>query len=65
MLINKEDFGIVDKFLVGWEFDFVVVKWVKCLILVCFDDMWYDKWFGGGDLGFCLILFGILRLRRR
>ena len=45
VLINKEDFGIVDKFLVGWEFDFVVVKWVKYLILVVFDDMRYDKWF--------------------
>ena len=41
--INKEDFGIVDKFLVGWEFDSVVVKWVKCLILVGFDDMVCDN----------------------
>lgn len=24
--------------------------------------MGYDKWFGGGDLGFCLILLGILRI---
>ena len=44
VLINKEDFGIVDKFLVGWEFDLVVVKWVQYLILVVVDDMRYDKW---------------------
>lgn len=43
VLINKEDFGIVDEFFVGWEFDFVVVGWLKCLILVGFDDMWYDN----------------------
>ena len=41
--INKEDFGIVDGFLVRWKFDFWVVKWLKCLILVGFDDMGYDK----------------------
>ena len=44
MLINKEDFGFVCGFLVRWEFDFGVVKWVKCLILVGFDDKGYDKW---------------------
>lgn len=38
------------------------MKLGKCLILVGFDDMGYDKWFGGGDLGFCLILLGILRI---
>ena len=43
VLINKEDFVIVCGFLVRWEFDFVVVKWVKYLILVVFDDMWYDN----------------------
>lgn len=35
-------------------------KWLECLILVGFDDMGYDKWFGGWNLGFCLILKGIL-----
>lgn len=59
MPINKEDFGIVGRFLVRWKFDFWIVKLGKCLILVGFDDMGYDKWFGGGDLGFCLILLGI------
>ena len=43
VLINKEDFGIVDGFLVKCKFDFWVVKWLKCLILVGFDDMGYDK----------------------
>ena len=58
VLTNKEAFGIVGGILVKWEFDFWVVKWVKCLILVGFDDMGYDKWFGGWDLGFYLILLG-------
>ena len=62
--INKEDFGIVGRFLVRWKFDFWIVKWLKCLILVGFDDMGYDKGFGGGDLGFCLILLGIWWLRK-
>ena len=60
VLINKEVFEIVDGFLVRWEFDFWVVKWLKCLILVGFDDMGYDKWFGMGKLGFCLIFVGNL-----
>ena len=47
MLINKEDFKIVGEFLVRWEFDFWVMMWVKCLILVGLSDMGYDKWFGG------------------
>ena len=42
---NKEDFGIVSGFLVRWKFDFWIVKWLKCLILVGFDDMGYDKGF--------------------
>ena len=46
-------------------FDFWVVKWVKCLILVGFDDMGYDKGVGGGDLGFCLVLLGILKIGDR
>ena len=59
MSTNKEDFGIVSGFLVRWKFDFWVMKLGKCLILVGFDDMGYDKGFGGGYLGFCLILVGI------
>ena len=59
VLINKDNFEIMGEFLVRWKFDFWVVKWLKCLILVGFDDMGYDKGFGGGDLGFCLILLGI------
>lgn len=58
MLINKEDSGIVGRFLVKWEFDFLVVRGVKCLILVGLSDMGYDKGFGGWNLGFCLILLG-------
>nr|DAQ21587.1 MAG TPA: hypothetical protein [Caudoviricetes sp.] len=34
------------------------MKWLKCLILVGFDDMGYDKGFEMGKLGFCLILLG-------
>ena len=59
MLINNEDFGIVGRFLVRWEFDFWVAKWLKCLILVDFDDMGYDKGFGEWKWDFCLILLGI------
>ena len=44
VLINKDNFEIMGEFLVRWKFDFVVVKWVKYLILVVFDDMRYDKW---------------------
>ena len=43
VLVNKEVFGIMDEFLVKWEFDFLVVKWMKCFILVGFNDMGYDK----------------------
>ena len=60
VLINKDNFEIMGEFLVRWEFDFWVVKLGKCLILVGFDDMEYDKWFGMGKLGFCLILVGFL-----
>ena len=42
-MVNKEYFGIVDKFLMRWKFDFWAVKWVKGLILVGFDDKGYDK----------------------
>ena len=62
VLINKEVFGIADEFLVKWEFDFLVVKWMKCLILVGFDDMGYDKGFDEMDFVFCLILWGILKI---
>ena len=43
VLVNKDNFEIMDEFLVKWEFDFLVVKWMKCLILVGFNDMGYDK----------------------
>jgi len=58
VFINKEDFGFVNEFLIRWKFNFLVVKWLKCLILVGLDDMGYDKWFGMWKLGFCLILLG-------
>ena len=60
--INKEDFEIVDGILVKWDFDFWVVRWVKCLILVGFDDMGYDKWFCDGKIGILLDFVGILRV---
>ena len=50
------------KFLVRWKFDFWVAKWLKCLILVGFDDMGYDKGFGMEKLGFYLILLRILMI---
>ena len=56
--INKEDFGIMDGFLMRCEFDFWVVKWLKWLILVGFDDIGYDKGLRWVKLGFCLILLG-------
>ena len=62
VLINKDNFEIMGEFLVKWEFDFLVVKWVKWLILVGFDDMGYDKGFGMIKLGFCLILLRILKM---
>lgn len=61
VLINKEDFGIVDGFLVRWKLDFWVVKWLKCLILVEFDDMGYDKWFEGVEFGILLDFCGIFK----
>lgn len=60
VLINKDVFEIVSEILVKWDFDFWVVRWMKCLILVGFDDMGYDMGYDMGlerlDLGFCLIL---------
>ena len=58
VLINKDNFEIMGEFLVRWKFDFWVVKWLKCLILVGFDDMGYDKWFEGENWDFYLILLG-------
>ena len=54
VLINKDNFEIMDEFLMKWEFDFLVVKWMKCLILVGFDDIGYDKWFD--ELDFWILL---------
>ena len=54
VLINKEVFGIVDEFFMRWEFDFLVVKCLKCLILVGFDDMGYDN--GFNELDFWILL---------
>ena len=64
-LINKDNFGIVGEFLMRWKFNFWIVKWMKMAWLVGFDDIGYDKWFGGTDLGFCLILLGFEGLRIR
>ena len=41
-----------------WKFDFWVCKWLKCLILVGFDDMGYDKWFGWVEFGILLDFVG-------
>lgn len=62
--INKEDFEIVGEFLAKWKFDFLVWKWLKCLILVGFDDIGYDKGFDGWNFGFCLILLGIWKIKK-
>ena len=59
VLINKDNFEIMGEFLVRWKFDFWVVKWLKCLILVGFDDMGYDKWFEGVEFGILLDFVGI------
>ena len=48
-----------------WKFDFLVMKWLKCLILVGFDDMGYDKWFGGRRFGILLDFVGDLRISAR
>ena len=65
VLINKDNFEIMGEFLVRWKFDFWVVKWLKCLILVGFDDMWYDKWFGMWKFGILLDFVGILKISTR
>ena len=46
------------EFLVRWKFDFWVVKLGKCLILVGFDDMGYDKGFEGVGFGILLDFVG-------
>ena len=61
VLINKDNFEIMGEFLVRWKFDFWVVKWLKCLILVGFDDMGYDKWFEGVEFGILLDFVGIFK----
>ena len=61
VLINKDNFEIMGEFLVRWKFDFWVVKWLKCLILVGFDDMGYEKWFEGVEFGILLDFCGILK----
>ena len=62
VLINKDNFEIMGEFLMKWEFDFLVVKWMKCFILVGFNDMEYDNGFDELDFGFCLILLRILKM---
>ena len=52
--INKEDFRFVCRFLARWKFDFLVWKWLRCFILVGFNDIWYDKWFD--ELDFWILL---------
>ena len=64
LLINKEVFGIADGFLVRWKFDFWVVKWLKYLILVGFDDMGYDNVLIWIKIEFYLILFGFWGYRQ-
>lgn len=63
MLINKEDFGFVDGFLIRWKFNFLVVKWLKVAWLVSLSDMRYDKGFEMGKLEFCLILLDLMDWR--
>lgn len=52
--INKDNFEIMGEFLLRWKFDFCVVKWLKCLILVGFNDMGYDNVFD--ELDFWILL---------
>ena len=39
------------------------MKWLKCLILVGFDDMGYDKGFGGRRFGILLDFVGDLMIK--
>ena len=54
VLVNKDNFEIMDEFLMKWEFDFLVVKWMKYLILVGFNDIGYDN--GFDELDFWILL---------
>ena len=65
VLINKDNFEIMGEFLVRWKFDFWVVKWLKCLILVGFNDMGYDKWFGEWKIGILLDFVRILKIGKK
>ena len=65
MPINKDNFEIMSEFLVRWKFDFWVVKWLKCLILVGFDDMGYDKGFEGVEFGILLDFCWVLMISAR
>ena len=65
MLINNEDFEIVDEFLVRWKFDFWVMKLLKCLILVGFDDIRYDKGLILSEWQIYIIFMGFLMIKRR
>ena len=40
--------------------DFGVVEWVKCLILVGFDDMRCDKGLEEGEIGILVDFIGVL-----
>ena len=40
----------------------MVVELGKCLILVGFDDMGYDKWFGMGKFGILLDFVGVFKI---
>lgn len=60
VLINKDNFEFMDVVLVRWKFDFWVVKWLKCLILVGFDDMGYDKGLERRESEILLDFLGVL-----
>lgn len=62
VLINKEDFGIVDGFLVKVEFDFWTVKWAKGLIYKGLDDKGYDKGFEIENIEFELEFKGLVEI---
>lgn len=62
VLINKEDFGFKDGFLVRVEFDFWTVKWVKGLIYKGLDDKGYDKGFKIENIEFELEFKGLVKI---
>ena len=53
------------EFLVRWKFDFLIVKWLKCLILVGIDDMWYDNGVRDGEIGILLDFVGFSKISAR